>query len=135
MYNEENVDELNEKIHKKFIRNVIKPMEQYYGHQSYQSPYKIPSSSSFLHPMKPFIPEEYERIPKEEKTPIYLSSYSPSPSPCPTAAPLTCIVVCEHIQSCPVCSQLYKPYMGVYLTIITILVIIILFLLKKIFQF
>jgi hypothetical protein len=133
MYNEENVDALNEKIHKKFIRNVIKPMEQYYGHQSYQSPYKIPSSSSFLSPIKAFNPEEYEKVPKEEKTPIYLSStYS---TPCPTPAPLNCIVVCEHIQSCPVCSQLYKPYTGVYLTVITILVIIILFLLKKIFQF
>ena len=196
-------DDLHQKINKKFIRNVIKPMEQM-QRRSDDLPFQIPSASELFgypHPSSdntasrggslplprhprdehaenagmgvghgnydpsyttgpsghvPFQPEAYasqrrnftdERPPPrrmirpsdihEEYQSPAMSTRIPTPSPTPTATPepINCVTICAHVQSCPVCSQLYRPYTGIYLAVIVILIIVILFLLKKIFQF
>lgn len=165
MDNDDELDELNQKINKKFIRHVIKPMEQAHRYHSSSSvqetAYKIPSSSDVFRPphppnyhlaINPLRPQDYgqkppphhaesfQMPPLKQRTPVqdlyrYPPVSAPAPPPPPTPESLNCVVVCQHVKSCPVCSQLYKPQTGVYLAIITILVIIILFLFKKIFQF
>ena len=75
------------------------------------------------------VEEGYLAPPRATPTPI------PTPVPPPAPAPINCVTICAHVQSCPVCSQLYRPYTGIYLAVIVILIIVILFLLKKIFQF
>jgi hypothetical protein len=47
---------------------------------------------------------------------------------------MNCILVNDHATTCLVCSKLYKTYHAIYLSVIAILVIIILFLLKKFFM-
>jgi hypothetical protein len=153
-------DDLGYKINKKFIRNVIKPMKQ--QQQMYSSttdglPYQIPSASElFGFPSSspppsptaspshspyetpvPFQPHQYaEKRVTPVRTPLYRNVAEESPPPPPPQPPvLNCVSICSHVQSCPVCSQLYRPYTGIYATIIVILIIVILFLLKKIFQF
>lgn len=44
-----------------------------------------------------------------------------------------CCELLHEVQSCPVCKQMYKKNDGIYITVIVILLVIILFLLKKIF--
>jgi len=158
-------DDLSYKINKKFIRNVIKPMkqQQMYSNTTDSLPYQIPSASelfgfptsspqpppptsspsSLYESPVPFQPHQYT---EKRTTPLVLgrtSSYRnfeeydapPRPTQPPQPPVLNCVSICSHVQSCPVCSQLYRPYTGIYATIIVILIIVILFLLKKIFQF
>jgi hypothetical protein len=163
-------EDLEYKINKKFIRNVIKPMkqQQMYSSTTDSLPYQIPSASElFGFPTSspspsppppsqqpptsspspyetpvPFQPHQYTetRPLAPGRTSLYrnFEDYDP-PTPRPTSPPpppvLNCVSICGHVQSCPVCSQLYRPYTGIYATIIVILIIVILFLLKKIFQF
>lgn len=197
-------DDLHQKINKKFIRNVIKPMEQM-QRRSDDLPFQIPSASELFgyphpsadntasrggslpiprHPRDehagnagnagmgvgnasnygaplgssehvPFQPEAYapprrhfieERPPprrmirpldihEEYQSPAMSTRIQATPTPTPTPDPINCVTICAHVQSCPVCSQLYRPYTGIYLAVIVILIIVILFLLKKIFQF
>jgi len=154
----QNVQDLQQRINKKFIRNVIKP-RQYLSHIEEQMPYRIPNSSELLKD-KPFEPETYftpyRHGPILQQQPFQqthalrepfetLSSPTPPPSPSPPTPPpspsppsppvVPCVFICEHVRSCPVCNQIYRPQTGIYLTVIVILVIVILFLLKKIFQF
>ena len=57
---------------------------------------------------------------------------SPSPS---NHNHITCIDVNDHITNCPICSNYYKNYTMIYLSIIALLIgVIILFLLKKIWE-
>jgi len=210
----DDLDDLHQKINKKFIRNVIKPMEQMQRRPD-DLPFQIPSASELFgyphasadmptprggslpvprHPRDehagnagnagmgvghdtnygstiasrqsghvPFEPEAYnaymEERPRHPRPPPrrmlrspegYVEGYhSPpmatriqaTPTPTPTMAPtpvpepMNCVNICTHVKSCPVCSQLYRPYTGIYLAVIVILIIVILFLLKKIFQF
>lgn len=190
----DDIDDLNQKINKKFIRNVIKPMAQM-QRRGDDLPFQIPSASElFGYPMSgpalpppprggslpvprhprdeyasqedrgaaplrggrdhvPFQPSQYgsyypeDRPPRRRmirhnpdieeeyhspRTPV--ATASPAPPP-PTPVPINCVAICGHVQSCPVCSQLYRPYTGIYLAVIVILIIVILFLLKRIFQF
>jgi hypothetical protein len=191
----DDMEDLHQKINKKFIRNVIKPIEQM-QRRADDLPFQIPSASElFGYPMSgPPLPHETQprggslpvpRHPREEygedeSNPFQPAAYSvrrpyvneapplprrrmirpseveegylapprappratltpiptpiPTPPP-PTPAPINCVTICAHVQSCPVCSQLYRPYTGIYLAVIVILIIVILFLLKKIFQF
>jgi len=78
------------------------------------------------------------------KTPIHLltkeATTTPPPVPrmslgsttdAPRApSPIDCLHICHHIKACPVCTQLYRPHDGIYLTVIAILVLVLLFLLK-----
>lgn len=183
----EDLNELTQKINRKFIRNVHNPMrvlKQMGERQAYQ----IPSSSELfatdrLHVgemHQPFNPGQYldarpphdtpyiaqalpaapmpiGAYPETRVQPRYMAQPLPGavptnegyggygmgngsgPNPMPTHPPSPpapdCVSICRHVQNCPVCSQLYRPQTGIYLTVIAILVIIILFLLKKIFDF
>ena len=162
----EDYDDLHQKINKKFIRNVIKPMRHAERHQDMEIPYQIPSASELFglprnslpappppvssrqeRQERPFQPSVYEGYPPESppmetprirrSTPLVYATAppTPQPSPQPPTPVMNCITICQHVQTCPVCSQLYRPYTGIYLAVIVILVIVILFLLKKIFQF
>jgi len=157
----EDYDDLHQKINKKFIRNVIKPMRHAERHQDMEIPYQIPSASELFglprnslpapppvssRQERPFQPSVYEGYPSEHppetprirrSTPLVYATAppTPQPSPQPPTPVMNCITICQHVQTCPVCSQLYRPYTGIYLAVIVILVIVILFLLKKIFQF
>ena len=168
----EDYDDLHQKINKKFIRNVIKPMRYAERHQDTAAdaiPYQIPSASELfgnqdiprggslpasrpMHPREPppqredwapFHAENYASPPPPppprrflRATPVMapppMETQTPGPQPLPV---MNCVAICGHVQSCPVCSQLYRPYTGIYLAVIVILIIVILFLLKKIFQF
>lgn len=192
----DDIDDLNQKINKKFIRNVIKPMAQM-QRRGEDLPFQIPSASElFGYPMAgpplphaspnmpnprggsmpvprhprdeyasssdshyrrgpqdhvPFQPgaygtprQNFEERPRrrmirpsdvEENYQYATPPPTPPPVPIPTPAPINCVTICAHVQSCPVCSQLYRPYTGIYLAVIVILIIVILFLLKRIFQF
>jgi hypothetical protein len=212
----DDLDDLHQKINKKFIRNVIKPMEQM-QRRSDDLPFQIPSASELFgyshasadmptprggslpvprHPRDehavnagmgvghasnygttvvstgqsghsghpghvPFQPEAYHSGGYGEETPrrppprrmlrspeSYVEGYhsppmatriqatpTPTMTPTPVPEPMNCVSICTHVKSCPVCSQLYRPYTGIYLAVIVILIIVILFLLKKIFQF
>lgn len=210
----DDLDDLHQKINKKFIRNVIKPMEQM-QRRSDDLPFQIPSASELFgyphassdmptprggslpvprHPRDeytgntentemgvghasnygppvvpsghsghvPFQPEAYnaymeEERPRHPRPPPrrmlrspenHVEGYhsppmatriqatpTPTMTPTPVPEPMNCVSICTHVKSCPVCSQLYRPYTGIYLAVIVILIIVILFLLKKIFQF
>lgn len=143
-------DDLEQKINRKFIRNVIKPLEQINRYNEPTTPYQIPSASELFQRYPPtgsqipFEPSLYTSRPpltsplvSEHRAPLPSSpvvSLPQPPVPVPPT-PLNCVTVCGHVKACPVCSQLYRPYIGVYLTVIVILVIIILFLAKKLFRF
>ena len=149
----QNVQDLQQRINKKFIRNVIKP-RQYLSHVDEQMPYTIPNSSELLTD-KPFEPKTYfapyrhgpilqQQSPPFQQTHAFREAFEtlspqrpspPPPPPPPSPHVVNCVFICEHVRSCPVCSQIYRPQTGIYLTVIVILVIVILFLLKKIFQF
>jgi len=165
----EDYDDLHQKINKKFIRNVIKPMryaEKHHDTGADAIPYQIPSASELfgnqdvprggslpasrpMHPQRddwaPFHAEQYSSppIPSPPRrflraTPVMMPPPMETPiqTPVPPSLPvMNCVAICGHVQSCPVCSQLYRPYTGIYLAVIVILIIVILFLLKKIFQF
>jgi len=161
-------EDLETRIHKKFIRNTFKPPRYH------PAPHEDPMIPSSPPPISYEIPKASEIFPVTTVTPIQDLSpppahhnpfspetffpsppqQQPSPSPAPprfipVAAPqppstilkekdpscLHCVDVCRHVQKCPVCSQVYRPYTGMFLTIIAVLVLVILFLLKKIFQF
>ena len=172
-------DDLHQKINKKFIRNVIKPIQQIERQATEPLPYQIPSASELFGAQRggslpvprpqrtetdwvPFEPHSYREdegyveesfetspapLPSRPRrrvlsatprtSPILVAPPTPTPTsiPTPEPTPMNCVTICAHVQSCPVCSQLYRPYIGVYLAVIVILIIVILFLLKKIFQF
>ncbi len=80
--------------------------------------------------------------PKQEMFPPYYNYYQNS---FPVAQPppqkqenfpqsfgvISCIEIAQHIQSCPVCSRLYKCDNSVYIIIILLLVILLIFIGKK----
>lgn len=123
MHNEEDyINELNEKINKRFIRNIVKP----YNNDLKKRPafYRIPTSSelnintpmNYTIPQRPIEPQVIQQY-----VPIYIEP--------------TCKNIHDHISSCKVCARLYRPYNNVLLIIIFVMVVIILFLIKNIYNF
>jgi len=133
-YNNSYIDELNEKINRRFIRNIVKP----YNNDLKKKPiYRIPNSSDWL-PKKPVQPGINFTMPQgindRVETGIH-EKYTPAPKYIPVYVEQSCKNINDHVHSCQICSQLYRPYNNILLIIIFILVIIILFLIKKIYNF
>jgi hypothetical protein len=103
--------------------------EAYSMEERPRPPRRMIRSSSDMHE------EGYHHPPPPMSTRIQSPPPTTLPPPTPVPEPMNCVSICTHVKSCPVCSQLYRPYTGIYLAVIVILIIIILFLLKKIFQF
>ena len=132
---EEEAEELQDRIQKKFIRNIIKP----YPSSTFLSNnlpdydhHEIPSSSSLHMNAAPVMEAAVT------KTPLYTSVIPTviQNKPEETITTIHCIDVNKHVNTCPVCAQIYRPnIIGVLITIIIILVVVILFLLKKLLQF
>lgn len=133
---EDETEELQNRIQKKFIRNIVKPYPSStflsnnlpeYDHQ------EIPSSSSLHMNAAPVMEAAVT------KTPLFTSVIPTATHNKPKAeetVTIHCIDVNKHVNTCPVCAQIYRPnIIGVLITIIIILVVVILFLLKKLLQF
>jgi len=147
--NADELMELNQKINKRFIRDVYKP-PKHIG--------RIPNSSEFFSPehapvhpnvIRPFMPQEFHekfeppkkiiKMPALHSVPATSTNAPPKPvmTPSPyyqvaksTPAP-TCLDVSCHTTSCPVCSQLYKRLDYMYISVIIFLVIIIMVMWKR----
>ena len=58
----------------------------------------------------------------------------PQPTPTPHKKEHNCCAVYEDIQNCPVCKTVYNQKDGIYVAVITILAVIILLLVKKLYM-
>jgi hypothetical protein len=58
----------------------------------------------------------------------------PQPTPTPHKKEHNCCAVYEDIQNCPVCKTVYNQKDGIYIGVITILAVIILLLVKKLYM-
>ena len=135
-YDTHEFNEFNQKINNKFIRPSMHNKPQRYN---------IPASSELIASRRPFILQTIS--PKPMQIPTYRPPTAAAPAaraaiPMSAAVPavpsspveMNCILVNDHATTCLVCSKLYKTYHAIYLSVIAILVIIILFLLKKFFM-
>jgi len=136
-YKSSDLQELDQKIHHRFIRDVVKPYSN-----SIKKPHFLPKAKP--HYRIPRSSELYTNNNNINKTPIeiidnlsrenYNISPNPSkiltPSPVPVPVIPNCMDVNIHVNQCPVCSKLYQPYNCVLMIIIVILILIILFMAK-----
>lgn len=142
-YTAQDLDELNQKIQNRFIRDVVKPYSNGIRKPMHipPTPYIIPKASEVFYP--PPIPEMPNNRPRRivhvppQYTPIMSSA--PPTAPCPLdyrvkeTVNIGCIDIHQHVNNCPVCSKLHRPYNSILMVIIVILLLIILFLAKKAF--
>lgn len=88
----------------------------------------VPSLNYTPQDILPQVPMEVK--PNEK---LLLSPPPDLPKPKPTAPYHNCCDLYHQVQSCPVCKSVYTKNDGIYITVIVILLVVILFLLKKIF--
>lgn len=69
-----------------------------------------------------------------ERIPSKIMKPQPTPMPTPHQKEHNCCAVYEDIQNCPVCKTVYNQKDGVYIAIITIMAVIILLLVKKLYM-
>lgn len=93
-----------------------------------QDPPKL--NEEMYHPNTKTRPINLEKIPNL-KMPVKMSKSQPTPVP--HKSDHNCCAVYEDIQNCPVCKTVYSQKDGVYIAIITILAVIILLLLKRLY--
>ncbi|NDE15969.1 hypothetical protein EBZ80_13665 [bacterium] len=135
-YRTDDLQELNQKIQHRFIRDVVKP----YGPAARKREYRIPDlrprrESTTLR--KTPIGEIKSHAHEKEINPYTLyrpEAFEPPPSPPATPPPvvLSCLDIHRHVHDCPICGRLYQSYSPVYIGIILILVLVIAVLLKQV---
>ena len=124
-YNTKDLEELNQKIQHRFIREVVKP----YSNSIKKKPhfqkgnYEIPKSSELLIETTKFNVGVEETRSTQNFTPVVIHSN-----------PQTCIDIHRHVHQCPICLKLYRPYNPILMIVIVILCLIILFLIKYCFM-
>ena len=124
-HSDDELDKLNDKINRRFIREVFKPVT-------------IPNSSEVT-TVRPFHHQPRRTILSERAPPAITPSpffgldpsSSPSPSPLVPSTTLNCVGVAEHTTNCPVCKKLYQSNNSAYIVIIILLLIIISVFIKK----
>lgn len=126
-YDQNELSELNQKINNRFIRNVYKPPKRT---RLLHSSEIIPQHEEQV--LRPFVMQQ-QQTPQYETFQQFDNRIMATPSPFYHQEP-DCRNVADHTTNCPVCCKLYKSYNVIYITIIAILIIIIMFLLKKIFS-
>ena len=121
-HSDDELDKLNDKINRRFIREVFKPVS-------------IPNSSEVT-TVRPFHHQPRRTILSERAPPAItpspffgLDPLPPSPTSSPTG--LNCVGVAEHTTNCPVCKKLYQSNNSPYIVIIIMLLIIIFIFIKK----
>jgi hypothetical protein len=122
-HSDDELDKLNDKINRRFIREVFKPVS-------------IPNSSEVTS-VRPFHHQPRRTILSERAPP----AITPSPffglDPTPTQLPplqysnLNCVGVADHTANCPVCKKLYQSSNSAYIVVIILLLIIISVFIKK----
>jgi hypothetical protein len=134
-------DDLNKQINHKFIRPVYKPFDGTpLGFQKKidMDPNGLPTykiertnENSIDPPKKDLettmivdLPPPLNYTPQNFSNPV---------EPEPSHKHHNCCELYHEVQSCPVCKNIYNKNDGIYITVIVILLVIILFLLKKIF--
>uniref|UniRef100_A0A6C0K4B5 Uncharacterized protein n=1 Tax=viral metagenome TaxID=1070528 RepID=A0A6C0K4B5_9ZZZZ len=162
-YTTQDLDELNQKIQNRFIRDVVKPYSNGIRKPVHIPPtqYTIPKASEVFSAPPSSLPPASSggggggggyRIPEmgatgttRQRRVVHVPpQYTPlvnSPSPCPldfrfrekTSVNIACLDIHQHVGNCPVCSKLHRPYNSILMVIIVILLLIILFLAKKCF--
>lgn len=135
-YATDDLQELNQKIQHRFIRDVVKP----YGPAARKREYRIPDlrprrESTTLR--KTPIGEIKNHAHEKEINPYTLYRREPFEPPATTPPPvqnraLSCLDVHRHVHDCPICGRLYRSYSPVYIGIILILVLVIAFLLRRV---
>lgn len=140
-YNTTDIDELNEKIQHRFIRDVVKPYSNSIRKNRHlpKSNYQIPKSSDFL--LKPsnqihvdqrsHLDDQRSHLDNQRShldNQIHQNNYTPV-----VRSPQTCIDIHKHVNQCPICTRIYRHYNPVLMIIIVILVLILLFLIKYCF--
>lgn len=130
-YDQNELSALNQKINHRFIRNVYKPPKRTRLLHSSEIMPSEPPQYQMDQPRPLVIPQE--DFVNETPPPPQQSIIMATPSPYYYPEVTNCRHVADHTTNCPVCCKLYKGYDALYLTIIAILVIIIMFLIKKIF--
>jgi hypothetical protein len=141
-YRTDDLQELNQKIQHRFIRDVVKP----YGPAARRPPvareYRVPD----LRPRREST--TLRKTPIGETTghkeinpyTIYRREAFEPPQATPPPAReevvvrLSCLDVHRHARDCPICGRLYLSYSPVYIGVILILVLVIVFLLKNIME-
>ena len=109
-------EELNEQIQRKFIREHVKP---------------------FRNSRKINIPEDSIPVYKVEKVEDIIKDPEPLPySPIPEREKNyhNCMDIYYSIQNCPICKKIYAKHDGIYISCIIILCIVIIILLKIVYQ-
>lgn len=134
-YNQAELSELNTKINNRFIRNVYKPPKQSSSQPPPPQQQRLLNSSEFMEHARPMVMMDAEEevvvdIPPPDVMMPTHARATPSPYYCPS---LDCRHVATHTTTCPVCQKLYKGYDAVYIAIIVALMIVIIFLIKKMF--
>ena len=109
-------EELNEQIQRKFIREHVKP---------FQNTRKINIMEDSIPVYKVEKPEEIIEEQPLPYTPILEKSQQYHHN---------CIEIYHSIQNCPICKKMYSNHSGIYISTIIILCIIIIILLKMVFQ-
>ena len=149
MYSENDINQMENKVNKKYIRNIkpynnnfmdeFEPQKQIEMKINEIPSYKMDNGEgkTFLDNSQfelnkninnPYIPSQHQSMQNQP------SHYQPIQTSVETYKPVdlhNCREFYTQISECPVCTKMYQKRDGIYITVIAILVIIILFLLKK----
>lgn len=147
MYSEYDINQMENRVNKKYIRDIKPYNDNYIGNihepqkQIEMKTNEIPSykmengeGKTFLdnsqyesnqYMSNPYIPSQHQPASTTSSTPaVSVENFKP-------VDVHNCRELYTQVSDCPVCTKMYQKRDGIYITIIAILVIIILFLLKK----
>ena len=143
MYSENDINQMENKVNKKYIRN-IKPynnnfMDEFEPQKQIEmKTNEIPSYKMENGEGKTFLDNSQYESNQYMSNPYIPSQHKPSSSTPVVSVenfkPIdvhNCRELYTQVSECPVCTKMYQKRDGIYITVIAILVIIILFLLKK----
>jgi hypothetical protein len=158
-YTTQDLNDLNQKIQNRFIREVVKPYSNGIRKPMHIPPsqYTIPKSSEVFSsssppppPPLPFIGSNRQGQGQQRRIVHVPPQYTPITPHMQQACPLdfrfqekieqkntvniACLDIHQHVGNCPVCSKLHRPYNSILMVIIVVLLLIILFLSKKLFK-